>query len=102
MVAIPSRWAEAFSIAALEAMSVGRPVVASRVGGVPELFVGRTPGTLYEQGNVKELATILDGYANDSDKLREDGRTALDLYWSTYTPQHMASRVTATYRELIV
>ncbi|MES1227350.1 MAG: glycosyltransferase family 4 protein, partial [Armatimonadota bacterium] len=46
VVAMPSRWSEAFSIAALEALSLGKPIVASRVGGLPELFVHDSPGQL--------------------------------------------------------
>ncbi|MFX8641188.1 glycosyltransferase, partial [Acinetobacter baumannii] len=73
VVVLPSRWAEAFSIAALEALSIGRPIVASRVGGLPELFETSQPGRLFEDGNVEELSAILDDYASGIERAYLDG-----------------------------
>lgn len=101
ITALPSRWAEAFSIAAMESMSAGKPVVASRVGGVPELFAGQNAGRLFEAENVKEMASIIDEYARNPEQVHTDGIVAEKLYHSQYTPHQMAARVTAAYRELI-
>jgi glycosyltransferase involved in cell wall biosynthesis len=52
---VPSRWPEPFGMAALEAMAAGRPVIASAVGGLAELVVDGTTGTLVPPGDVKAL-----------------------------------------------
>jgi glycosyltransferase involved in cell wall biosynthesis len=101
VVALPSRWAEAFSIAALEALSLGKPIVASRVGGLPELFEANAPGKLFEDSNVQQLGCILDDYAQDVELVAHDGSIGKALYDTMYTPAHMAERLTAAYRELI-
>jgi glycogen(starch) synthase len=56
-VVVPSRVNEAFSLAALEAATVGRCVVGSRVGGIPELL--EPDGLLFASGDHEGLAAHL-------------------------------------------
>lgn len=55
VVAVPSR-REGFSLAALEAMAAGRPVVAFATGGVADLVVHRQTGYLVPLGDIRALA----------------------------------------------
>jgi len=56
MVVVPSVIPDALSRVILEAMSAGRPVVATRVGGTPELVIDGKTGILVERGAPGELA----------------------------------------------
>jgi len=47
---------ESFGLAALEAMACGAPVVASRVGGLPEVVEHGETGFLFEKGDVEAMA----------------------------------------------
>ena len=58
VVAIPSR-SEGQSIVALEAMAAGKPVVASKVGGLPETVLDGETGRLIRSGDVGALAKSL-------------------------------------------
>ncbi|GAA1156914.1 glycosyltransferase involved in cell wall biosynthesis [Kitasatospora gansuensis] len=68
VVVLPSLWPENFPTVALEALQIGRPMVASRVGGLPEL-VGPDNGALVEAGDVAALAGALGGLIGDLERL---------------------------------
>lgn len=56
---VPSVWAEPFPRVALEALACGTPVLASRIGGLPELLSPQFENWLFEPGNERELADLL-------------------------------------------
>ena len=53
IVVFPSIWPEPFGRIAIEAMAAGKPVIGSRIGGIPETI--KENGVLVEAGNVDEL-----------------------------------------------
>jgi glycosyltransferase involved in cell wall biosynthesis len=59
VVVVPTIGSEAFGRVVIEAMATGCPVVASDVGGIPEILTGRFAGYLFERGNVGELTDRL-------------------------------------------
>jgi glycosyltransferase involved in cell wall biosynthesis len=69
VVVLPSLWPENFPTVALEALQMGRPLIASRVGGLPEL-VGDDNGALVPAGDVPALAAALDGLLDHPEALR--------------------------------
>ncbi len=58
-VVVPSLWYENCPIVILEAMAMGRPVIGSDLGGIPELIVHGKDGFLVKPGDVGELASAL-------------------------------------------
>lgn len=66
--------AEGISNTILEAMASGLPVVATRVGGNPELVIEGGTGSLVPAGNVEAMAAALVAYANNPDQARAAGR----------------------------
>jgi glycosyltransferase involved in cell wall biosynthesis len=61
---------EATSIAALESMAVGTPVVASRSGGLAEIIEDGTTGVLVEPGNPRAIAAGVRGLLTDPTRWR--------------------------------
>jgi glycosyltransferase involved in cell wall biosynthesis len=51
----PSEWYENLPYSVMESLALGVPVLASRMGGVPEIIEEGTTGWLFEPGNVDEL-----------------------------------------------
>jgi glycosyltransferase involved in cell wall biosynthesis len=64
ILVMPSRM-ESFGVAALEASACGRPVIASNVGGIPEVVVDGTTGLLVTPGDVDALAEAIVRLAAD-------------------------------------
>lgn len=93
LVAVPSTWDEAFPYSVLEAMSLGRPVVASRVGGLPEIVESGITGMLFERNNDQELASVLRGLIADEGKRVTMGETAKTRHREDYTVEKMAERI---------
>ena len=59
VLVIPSISPETFSLVAREALSLGKPVIASRIGALPEAVIDRVNGYVFEPGNEQELTEIL-------------------------------------------
>lgn len=67
----PSEWYENCPYSVIEPQLVGTPVLASNLGGTPELLVPGVTGELFEAGNVKELVEKIRNLWNDNLKLNE-------------------------------
>jgi glycosyltransferase involved in cell wall biosynthesis len=100
-VSIPSTWDEAFPYAALEAMSVGRPIVASRSGGLPEIVEEGKTGLLVERGDAASLANAVRRLAESPEEAEAMGVRARSIHRSTYTVPKMAERIEAVYKSAI-
>jgi glycosyltransferase involved in cell wall biosynthesis len=59
VVVVPSIWQEPFGLVAAEASMAGRPVVASRVGGIPDIVLDHETGLLVPPGDSVSLAVAI-------------------------------------------
>lgn len=99
-VILPSLWAEAFSVALLEAMSLGKPIVASAVGGVPEAVSDRVEALLVPPGQPVAMAAAVRSLADNAELSASLGAAAREKFYASYTPAHMARRLTSAYADL--
>ncbi|GIU85499.1 MAG: glycosyl transferase [Acidimicrobiia bacterium] len=76
VVAVPSRWYENQPLAVLEAFAAGRPVVASALGGIPELVEPGRDGFLVPPDDPRRLAATLARVLHDPALARAMGRAA--------------------------
>ncbi|MEY9930856.1 glycosyltransferase involved in cell wall biosynthesis [Catenulispora sp. GP43] len=72
LLAVPSTTPEIFGLTALEALALGRPLVASRIGALPEL-VGPDNGVLVAPADTAALAEALAGLIGDAERLARLG-----------------------------
>lgn len=97
---LPSEY-EAFGLVLLEAMAARLPIVATRVGGVPEVVAEGETALLVEAGNVGEMRSAIQGLLADpvrAKSLGDAGRARLEARFSW---ARTAKAVREVYRELV-
>ncbi len=93
---------EGMPLSILEAWAAAVPVVASRVGGLPELIEDEQTGLLFDAGNESMLAMKVSGLLGDREKRRTMGCTAHHLAASRFDVSVMAKNYHRAYEELLV
>jgi glycosyltransferase involved in cell wall biosynthesis len=97
VVAVPSLWPEPFGLVGIEAMAVGRPVVGTSTGAIPEwLDHGRT-GMLVSTGNAEELADALRQMVADPDRAAEMGAAGRDRVSRDFTEAAHVAALESAY-----
>ena len=92
---VPSR-AESLPYIVLEALAAARPIIATKVGGIPEIY-GEYSGILVEPDNLEHLAKSMAGVANGTTRL-PDSDKMLERIRSNFSAQVMASDVMDAYQ----
>ncbi len=94
----PSLWAEAAGLVNLEAMACGLPVVASRIGGIPELVRHEETGLLFTPGDHDELAQRLLGLLRDEQLRSVLGQRARSSTLERFSIQSQIDEYLGLYR----
>lgn len=92
---------ELLGLSLLEAMASGTPVVASRIGGVPEVVLDGETGFLVSPGDVGELRDRIQQLLGDVALARRMGQRARDLVLDRFTWDACADRCLSAYGELL-
>jgi glycosyltransferase involved in cell wall biosynthesis len=90
---------EGLPVALLEAMSWARAIVATKVGGVPEVLSDGVDGVLVEPGRPEELAREIASLAGDESRRRRLGEAARSRA-KRLNADEVCGRLDAVYREL--
>jgi glycosyltransferase involved in cell wall biosynthesis len=95
----PSR-REALSISIIEALSMGLPVIAARVGGIPEVVRNRVNGLLVEKENAKELREAISYLVSHPDVRHAYGLKGRELFLQEFSEGEMVDCHLRLYRSL--
>jgi len=100
VVWVPSR-EEPFGLVACEAMSAGVPVVATRVGGLPEILDPPHSGILVGPANPAALASVTAALLADPERYRRLSAAGPERVREHFSAQRMGAMTQAVYRELL-
>jgi rhamnosyl/mannosyltransferase len=100
LTVLPSDY-EAFGLVLLESLAQGTPVVATRVGGIPEVVEDGRAGLLVPPGSVADLAQALRTLWNDRELARRLGDYGRTEVVPRFTWENLADRLDALYREVV-
>lgn len=92
---------EGLPVALIEAMAAGRPVVATNVGGVPELVQEGENGYLVPPGDSPALARRMLDALGDRDRLAAMGATGRERAFASFTVDRLVRDVEALYDQLL-
>jgi len=92
---------EGTPVSAIEALAAGRPVVATRVGGVPDVVEEGEDGFLVEPGATEELAERLAQLAADPELRERMGRAGRDRVLPRYAVPRLVDDVDRLYLSLL-
>jgi glycosyltransferase involved in cell wall biosynthesis len=97
----PARWYENMPNTLLEALSLGQPVIASRIGSLTELVDDGVNGLLVDPGDSTGLARAMTRLALEPETAAAMGRAARDRYLRDHTPARHRQHLTAILEEVM-
>ena len=100
-VVVLSSQTEGLGLVLLEAMVERRPVVATRVGGVPEVVVDGETGLLVEPGSPTALARAMLDVLDQPERARQMGEAGRRCAEAQFSVERMARDMAALYEELL-
>lgn len=93
----PSIWQEAFGLTNIEAMACGVPVIATKVGGIPEIIEDNVTGILIEAKNSMALVNAIERLYNDPYLCKYLGQKSLERVEKHFNLAHSISETIALY-----
>jgi glycosyltransferase involved in cell wall biosynthesis len=100
-VAVLSSRSETLSLAVIEAMRAGLPVVASNAGGMQELVQNGVTGYLFNPGDQDALHATLARLTCNPEQRGNMGRAGRALYEAEFQASIMLSKTLAVYKSVL-
>jgi phosphatidylinositol alpha-1,6-mannosyltransferase len=97
LFALATTHVEGLPLVLPEALACGRPVAASRIGGIPDVVREGLTGALFEPGNQESVTRTLRELLSDGGRLREMGQNAREDAVKRFGAARMARETVAVY-----
>jgi glycosyltransferase involved in cell wall biosynthesis len=85
----------------MEAMACGLPVVATEVGGIPDIVDSNRTGILVQKGDIQKLAEALTSLLHDSGQRKRMGQAAYEFAREHLDARKTTERLVGLYRDLL-
>ncbi len=100
-VVVPSEWYDNSPLVIYESFSLGKPVIATRLGGMPELVTDGINGRLFDAKDDATLTQLIQTLLRDETKLKEMSRAARATAEREFDPEVHYQRIHAVYQRLL-
>jgi glycosyltransferase involved in cell wall biosynthesis len=101
IIVVPSLWYEGFPSVIIEAMLHNRPVICSRIGGLPEIVDEGKTGLLFEPGNVKDLTSKIRLLYHEPELCMKMGEAGREKVLHEYSPDKYYERLMSIYQKAL-
>lgn len=98
---ITSECYENYPYSVLEFMACGKPVVGSKLGGIPEMIEHNYTGLLFEAGNMKSLSETINLLASNPSEIERMGKNARKQVEKNNSPSVYYERLFKVYTDLV-
>jgi glycosyltransferase involved in cell wall biosynthesis len=98
---VPSTFPDPFPNVILEAMCLAKPIIASRVGGIPEMIQDGVSGGLVEPRDSQRLAEMIGWLLRDQNKRKELGENAFQTVQERFPVERNVRGITDIYKTLV-
>ena len=100
-VVVPSVWYDPCPVVVLEAFAHGKPVIGSRIGGIPDMVQSGVHGVLTEAGSAADLVGAISHLFDDRDAIRAMGMRARQLVETKYSAQRYCAATLGLFESLV-
>ena len=90
-----------YPLAVLEAMSIGKPVIATNIGGLPEIIKHQRNGMLVEPNNVDELVAAILHILNNKEEAENMGKEGTKMILEKFRSEIVVDKLEEIYEEVI-
>jgi len=101
MLVFPFRWFEGFPNVVTRAMVLEKPVIAARIGALPEIVADGKTGLLFETGNLEQMVSNIRRLYGDEALCREMGRAGRLKAETQYSPAVVYTRLMEIYQKAL-
>lgn len=96
----PSECLETFGLVAIESLAVGTPVIASKIGAIPEVISHGVNGFLFPPGDSESLASLCKEIASNPEAANTLGRTGHKIVKENFSPTSHLEKLRRIYASL--
>ena len=100
-IVVPSIWYENCPYSVLETLAMGKPIIGSDLGGIPELVKDNETGLIYKFNRVKELEEKINDLLNNKEKAFQFGKNAKEIARKDFSKEEYYNKIIKVYKGVI-
>ena len=97
-IVVPSIWYENCPYSVLETLAMGKPIIGSNLGGIPELVKDNETGLIYKYNSVIELEEKMNDLLNNKEKAVQFGKNAKEIAKKDFSKDEYYNKIIEIYK----